>query len=272
MIMKGFKMFDNHIHTIYSKDSGMQIEEAVLKAIELGLKGIAITDHIDYEMPGFDDFYIDDINKYIKDVLMYKEKYKDKLTVTLGIETGQTQGTYKKNEELLNNYKFDYVLSAIHVVNGEDVYQKSYFELKGKKKSYELYLEAVFNAIENFPDFDMFAHLDYVIRKAPYKDKSMNYSDFSDYFDEIFKSLIYKGKGFELNTGVDKFLSIDEVFDINILKRYKELGGEKICIGSDAHDKNRIASNYEYCAYALKKAGFKYLTCFLDRNPVYLEI
>jgi len=265
-------MFDNHIHSSLSADSELSPETAVKIAIDKKLIGIAFTEHIDFEMPGFDDLYHIDFENYFHELTDINDKYKSKLIIIQGVEIGQTPHTYERNIELLNIYNFDYVLSAVHVVNGEDLYMESYFEGKGKKKSYELYLESIYNALANFQNFDMFAHLDYVSRKAPYKDKLMKYMDYSDYFDEIFKKLISMGKGFEVNTGLNKYLPFEVAFDIDILKRYKELGGEKICIGSDSHDKERIGSSFEFCIDILKQTDFHYLTYFINRKPKYLKI
>lgn len=51
----------------------------------------------------------------------------------------------------------------------------------------------------------------------------------------IFKNIIFKGKGIELNTraltsGITNFIPT-----ITLLKRFRDLGGEIVTLGSDSH-------------------------------------
>ncbi len=47
----GILKINYHMHSQYSIDGEMSIEEACEKAIELGLKEIAFTDHLDIDWP-----------------------------------------------------------------------------------------------------------------------------------------------------------------------------------------------------------------------------
>ena len=88
--------------------------------------------------------------------------------------------------------------------------------------------------------------------------------------DEIFRVLIQKGKGIEVNTsGKDRcgaFLP-DEAY----LRRFKELGGEIVTVGSDAHSFDRVG---QYCKEACELVNqiFGHICTFEDRKPIFHKL
>ena len=89
-------------------------------------------------------------------------------------------------------------------------------------------------------DYDVLAHLTY-IGKAPGNVSGLPvlYANHRALVDEILRVLAKKGKGLELNTsGKDRcgaFLPDEPYF-----RRFRELGGEIVTIGSDAHTADRV--------------------------------
>ena len=57
-----------------------------------------------------------------------------------------------------------------------------------------------------------------------------------------------------------------------IIKRYKEFGGEIITVGSDAHTPEYIASNFDIAKDILLDCGFRYYTIFKSRKPEFLKL
>ena len=93
-----------------------------------------------------------------------------------------------------------------------------------------------------------------------------------DILDKILETLIDKEKGIEINTGgLAKGLKEANPC-MGILKRYRELGGEIITVGSDAHDTLRIADRFDRAAEMLLECGFKYYTVFEKRMPEFKRI
>ena len=90
--------------------------------------------------------------------------------------------------------------------------------------------------------------------------------------DEILKKLIWLGKGLELNTAGFKYGLGHPHPTEDILRRYRELGGEIITTGSDAHETGHLGYAFEKAAAILKDCGFQYYTVFRDRNPAFVRI
>lgn len=263
-------MYDCHLHSTFSTDSSMDAEAACVAAIKAGLEGLTFTDHLDIDFP-YETFNIDfDIYTNYLDKL--KAKYKGRLNILKGVEVGIMPHVVEDTLKITKSYEFDFIVASVHIINGLDPYTKKYYEGKSKFEAYSSYIEAVIRMLDMFKDFDSVGHIDFVIRKARYEDRTFRYDSFKELLDQFFAQIIEMGKGFELNTGSyrdipGKLTSPD--YDINILKRYKQMGGEIITIGSDSHSVDYIGYKFEYFRQLLLEAGFKYITRFEERKPIF---
>ncbi len=265
-------MFDCHMHTKFSTDSIMDAHEACEAAIKHGLLGIAFTDHHDIGFPGDDDSWSIDFNQYFQDISKVEHEYKDRLKVLKSVEIGLQPHVIDKSSTLIKSFPFDYVLASIHIIDGDDPYLRKYYEGKSKSEAYERYLKEIYFMITNFSDYDMVGHFEYIIRYADYVDRTLRYADHADILDSILKELIKQGRGFEVNTASFRDPKASAEYDFALLKRYKELGGELICLGSDAHRLEHIALRFDYFTQMLKSAGFNYTVHFENRKPVWDKI
>ena len=127
--------------------------------------------------------------------------------------------------------------------------------------------------------FDVYGHIDYIIRYTPTQQKNKAqgiidetymdrcFRDSSDMIDEILRLLLAKGKGIEVNTAGIKYGLGHTNPQEKVLKRYRELGGEIITVGSDAHETKHLAYAFEGIPELLRKCGFRYYTEFRKRKP-----
>jgi histidinol-phosphatase (PHP family) len=98
-----------------------------------------------------------------------------------------------------------------------------------------------------------------------------------DRIDTLLRTLIYNGRGLELNCadlihgGRDNALLLTFP-SVPILRRYRELGGEIVTVGSDAHTTRAagvgVAEGYEL----LRENGFRYVTAFRRHKPEFIKI
>ena len=96
--------------------------------------------------------------------------------------------------------------------------------------------------------------------------------DSADTLDEILKTLIHNGIGLECNTAGFKYGLGQPHPSMEILKRYKDLGGELLTLGSDAHAPCHIAYDFQKASDLLKTCGFKYYTIFKERKPEFISL
>ncbi len=259
---------DYHIHTNYSSDSDADMESMILSAITKGINEIAITDHVDYHIKYEPPHYDDLISKFN----VMKEKYKSKINMILGVEIGLESQLSDTINEFISSYPFDFIIGSSHSVCQKDLYFDNFFDGMDKKTAYTLYFTEMLKNINSIEKFCVYGHIDFISRYGTYNDKTLKYSDYNDIIDEVLKLLINKNRGIEINTSGYRYKLNQTYPQYAILKRYKELGGEIITIGSDAHTPNYIADHFEVAYDMLEKAGFKYISRFKNLKPIFISI
>ena len=272
MHLNDLKLYDMHMHTHFSGDSKASPFAIAQKACDLGLAGICFTDHLDIdykETPGLFDL---DIPAYKKEIELVKEQFSDKLDIGWGIELGLQPYLVKENAKIIAENDFDFVIGSTHVVKKSDIYLPYYYEGRIEDDCYREYFEETLKNAQSDVDFDVYGHLDYVVRYGPNKNKYYSYEKFADVIDEILRTLISRGKGIELNMAGFKYGLGHAHPTMETLKRYKELGGEIITIGSDGHAPEQIAWEFEKAPEILKEAGFEYFTTYKNRKAEFHKI
>ena len=267
---------DYHLHTNFSTDSKTPMEEMILAGIEKGLKTMCFTEHMDYDYPVPADDptfnFLIDMESYLSKTKELAEKYSNKCNILFGIELGLQPHLTERLQTLTNSYPFDFVIGSTHLIDGIDPYFPEFYDGRSEKASYQRYFE---NCVENilaFPKLDAFAHLDYIVRYGPNKNKYYSYKEYSDYIDEILKLLIHHGIALEINTGSFKYgLNVTNP-NLDIIKVYRQMGGELITVGSDAHIPNFIANQFDLVSDLLLEAGFKYYTEFHNRKASFVKL
>lgn len=264
--------YDYHVHTNFSLDSDAPMEDMIRKAIELNLKEIMFTDHVDYDYPDENtDFFID-YDQYLLTFNKIKNKYSNKIDIKLGVEMGLQPHIAKDINDLIAKYDFDFIIGSTHAADKLDLYNGDFFKNKTQKKAYRRYFENVLENVSTLEDFDVCGHLDFIIRYGDFKEKKLNYDDFSDIVDEILKTLIKKDKGLEINTSGIVYGFNQTHPQLPILKRYKELGGKILTIGSDAHSPDNICAYFDKAYAMAKQVGFNEITTFRNRKPTFIKI
>ncbi len=265
-------LWDTHMHTYFSGDSNADPEDMIQKSMELGLDGICITDHLDIDFPEKEGFVLIDLEKYAADILRLKEKYKDRFPVRFGIEMGLQPHLAGTHHDILNTYDFDFVIGSTHAVHGEDIYFPEFYMNRPEEECYMEYFETVLENIRAFDEYDVYGHLDYVVRYGPNRNKYYSYERYKDVIDEILNLLIDKGRGIEINMSGFKYGLGHPNPTEDIIRRYHALGGEIITVGSDAHSPEQIAWDFEKIPGILKDCGFSYYTVFRDRKPEFIKL
>lgn len=226
-------MFDTHLHSCFSTDSAMKIQEAIAAARSVGNK-IIFTEHMDLDYPGEPGAFEFNVNDYFKEYNGFRNA-----KVLLGIEIGMQPSAHRRNAQIAQNNPFDYVIGSIHIVDNVDIYRKEYYALRTKQETYQRYLEVMRDCVKAYDDFDSLGHIDYISRYAAYDEPEIWIEDYPELIDEILELIIQKEKVIEINTRrLDNPNSVEAL--TKIYKRYKELGGKYVTIGSDAHRASEI--------------------------------
>lgn len=264
--------WDQHMHCNFSGDSDALPEDMIKAGIAHGLSGICFTDHLDYDYPEEPNIFLLDFDNYFKALSDLRKKYADKISVNIGIELGLQPQAAGQNLAVAEKYPFDFIIGSSHVVNHMDPYYPEFFAERNEDEAYMEYFESVLENINSCVDFDVYGHIDYVVRYGPNKNAFYTYEKFKDIIDEILTQLISKGKGIEVNTGGFKYGLGHPNPTEDIIRRYRELGGEIITMGADAHVPEYVAYEFGKTAQIIKNCGFKYYTVFKNRKAEFIPL
>lgn len=267
---------DCHLHSSFSGDSETPMEEMIRKGISMGLKTMCFTEHQDFDYPdspeGPGSIFLLNTDSYLYDLARLKEKYAGQIRLLFGVELGLQPEVVRQNAVYARSYDFDFIIGSSHVCHGKDPYYPAFYEGRSENQAYLEYFESILENLRKFSNFDVYGHLDYVVRYGPDRDRNYSYEKYKDVLDAILELLLEKEKGLELNTGGLKSGMRDFHPCADILKRYRELGGEIITVGSDAHDAEHLAGHFDRAAEALKACGFRYYTIFEKRVPEFVRL
>ncbi len=251
----------------------------VEEAIRRGLKCYCITDHFDYMFPyDIPGGFVFDPDEYFKQLLELKERYAGRIELNIGVEFGlrDEPGVKEKNlaklKSLEESYPFAFIVGSTHLIDSLDPYYPEYWEKKTKKEALDLYFSLIARNLKTYDCYDSCGHLDYMIRYIPEGERDYDYADYRDLIDDILKTLIHKGKALEVNSAGLKYGLGFAHPKLEVLKRYRELGGELLTIGSDAHEPIHIAYGFDEAEECIKEAGFKYYTVYRERKPAQIPI
>lgn len=164
------RLVDHHTHTARCGHAQGMEEAYVLAALEKGLAGIAITDHIPFYWlpPERHDPSLamapEELPRYVESVLALKEKYRGQIEVLLGIEADYVEGAEEALAEILSRYPFDLVLGSVHWIAGfwvdapasRRAYEEGPDKVQGIWQSYWRSLEKAITS----KLFHVMAHLD----------------------------------------------------------------------------------------------------------------
>ena len=238
-------IFDTHVHTNFSSDSTMLLEEALAVAQKMKI-GIITTEHMDLNYPDKSKFNFD-IQKYFATYQKYKSD-----NFLLGIEIGMAKSCIEKNATVAKAAEFDYILGSIHTVDDMDIYYDVFYRNKTKQEAYEAYFKTMLDCIDTHPYINSLGHIDYIARYAKYEDTEIYYQDFLELIDELLKKIIRKNIALELNTR--RFNNKNAIENLLVVyKRYHELGGQIVTLGSDAHRYTDIGNSFSLAIEFIKQ-------------------
>lgn len=281
------KLIDCHTHTQFSVDSEADLGMCVERADRLGLAAYAVTDHCEcnswYPAEHYSDGddmhdsyrYKDCFLDSVAAVTALKEKYNGKLNLICGVEMGQPQAAPEAAAFINADERVDLIIGSLHQIRGEkDFYYIDYMDL-GTDKIYDL-LERYFmelNEMCRTNSFDVLGHLTYCLRYMKQRHGiEPDISRFDDIIADSFRTLAQNGKGIEINTsGLRQ--GFGETFpNLRYTKLFREMGGEIISVGSDAHTAEDIGKNVRDGIEIAKAAGFTRIAYFKKRQPQFIAI
>ena len=276
---------DYHVHTCYSDDSEYPMEEVVKDAISLGLEEICFTDHVDYGVkrdwddprgmlyrrggPGEPEHMAlanVDYPRYVAEIAALKEKYRDQITLKMGMEFGMQAHTIPQYEKLYSAWPVDFILLSVHQVEDREFWTQD-FQRGRTQAEYNLrYYEELLALVQQYRNYSVLGHMDLISRYD--RAGSFPFERIRPIVTEILKTVIADGKGIEVNTSSHRYGLHDLTPSIDILRLYHGLGGRIITIGSDSHRKEYLGAHIQSTMEMIKDLGYIEIYTFDQMLPI----
>lgn len=260
------RIMDMHVHTDNSPDgihSPMYICE---NAVDKGLRAIAFTDHCE-----IDKFFTLKYNSMVFhsyfECLKAKTAFEGELLVLLGLEIAQPLSNRELSEKIISNHKYDIILSSIHTPKGFDcdIKEIPYNEIDVYKFMSDYFGELT--ELAYWDGCDVLAHITCPMRRIQGTlNIDFDYSKIQKSTDELLKAIIENNKSLEINTSGLRQPIGRSMPDEKIIRRYKELGGKNVTIGSDSHSAHDVGAGVYDCMKMLKKCGFEKINFYTGRE------
>lgn len=267
---------DYHLHSCFSGDSETPTEEVVRSGLEKGLSLLCLTEHFDPDYPYADVCMDLDAPAYFAEARRLQALYESRIEIRVGAELGLQPrlGTFLDSwleRNMAEGLSFDFLIGSTHLVDGTDPYYPEFWNGREPEASVGRFLDITLENVRAFDCFDVYGHLDYIVRYAPGQDKDYSYEKYADLFERMLDLLLENGIGLEVNTGGVRYGLKDLHPCTALLRRYREKGGEIVTVGSDAHRPEDLCRSFDRAEEVLKNCGFRYYTVFENRTPRFVK-
>ena len=265
---------DAHLHTDQSPDSSVPIDIYAALAVERGIPEIAITDHVDFDPrdPAFEYSRYDDRERVVRNAA---ERWaREGVTIRFGAELTYNQRWDADVRAHLARHRYDYVIGSVHDWP-ESPYWPSRIRAWIEGRSLDeivapYYAEIIAAARSGL--FDTIGHLDVVKRYLHPIVTAVDLAHRQDLLEPALHAIIEAGTALEINSSGLRYPSAETYPSAAVVARYRELGGEHVVVGSDAHSRGSFAGRLEESYRHLTAAGFEALAFRRGAERVLIEV
>jgi histidinol-phosphatase (PHP family) len=231
-------------------------------AVERGIPEIAITDHVDFDPrdPAFEYTRYEDRERVVRAAA---ERWaREGVVIRFGAELTFNRRWEDDVRAHLARYRYDYTIGSVHDWP-ESPYWPSRIRTWVQGRSLDeivapYYAEVIGAARSGL--FDTIGHLDVVKRYLHPMITAQNLAARPDLQEPALAAIAESGTALEVNSSGLRYPGAETYPSAAAVARYRELGGERVAAGSDAHSRgsfaHRLAESYRHLA----AAGFDALT------------
>lgn len=235
------------------------MERSCERALQIGLPGIAFTEHADW-VTIHEGQHSVDVHGYLEAVERCRGQFKG-LRILSGVELGEPHWFPNETAAVLASGRLDRVIGSVHCVRigGNPVDASQFRKLAPTEARHAIreYFSELLALVESNQSFEVLAHLDYPKRYWPEGIGPYREETFEGELRAVLIAARKSGRVLEVNTtrndgGEQRFCPGRKV-----LRWWYEVGGGAVSFGSDAHDPDKIAGGFELAAQIVEAAGFK---------------
>jgi histidinol-phosphatase (PHP family) len=254
---------DYHMHSTFSEDGASSPEEMCRQAIRLGIPEIGFTEHWDvgpYE--NYPRFFQPE--PWYADLERLRDLFAGQVIIRAGVEVSEPHLSLRETTEVLKRVPFDYVLGSVHFVGPHFMFDEAYFRTQSPDDTYQTYFTEVELMLQT-AELDVVSHLDVPVRTAK-PIFGYNPSRYEDQVRRILQRIIDRNLALDVNAAGLRKVARNLMPDPLILKWYAEMGGERLTLGSDAHQVDQVGLHLDVALEAIHSVGLTHVTQFERRQ------
>lgn len=259
---------DYHCHSILSMDGRVPLSVMARHMARAGIQEMCVTDHCDLLDENGHPVHDYDWPAAVKQFDETCPLFEGTLTLKLGLEFGMGHIDPAASEKILSEPRLDFVIGSIHNLAPEKGGIDLFFADLSTPAACAAALDDYFSSMEKLvrtPYFDILGHIIYPLR---YMNGLAVIDPYLDRVTEIMRTVIHSDRGIELNTY--RGHTVQEWTPV--LRRYKDIGGAIITVGSDAHDPAHAGGGVPAAYDLLKSLGFQHICTYEKRVPRFIPI
>lgn len=265
-------MFDYHVHTEFSVDCNVPMEQSCEAAIAAGITEIAFTDHVDYqpEDPGF-GYY--DHDRYFESLERVRSLYEPDLVVLAGAEIDFHSDLVDTVGRFVEQYgsTYDFVIGSIHYAAQGALIYPAYLAERPLATVIQEYVEQATVAART-GWFDTIGHLDLPKRYLPKEMRTYDPIDHRDTYEGLFDTLIECGVAFEINTSGIRQAPKASMPGPAVVRWYADRGGTRMTTGTDSHGARTVGNGIRETLEMLRLCGIDQVLSFRSRQSTPVDI
>lgn len=248
---------DTHLHTSFSSDSDVELEVYAAQAVERRIAEIAITDHIDFD-PRWPN-YRPDVRERERTVREAAERWAPHgVAIRFGVEVSYESGREEEIREHLARTSYDFTIGSVHIGPDSPYHASrvaSWLAGRPLRDVIAPYFAEVERAIWSGL-FDTIGHLDFVKRYLHPHVTPAQLAAAPELYEPLLHALVETGTGLEVNTSGLRQAPRETYPSPAVVARFRELGGQALTAGSDAHRADAFAFALEAGYRVAVGAGF----------------
>ncbi len=263
--------FDFHVHTSFSHDGGGTVDEYCERATAQHLKAVGFCEHVDLDSRDFVSGR-HDYEAYRAAVMEARERWGGRLVILMGAEVGYVPRVHDEIRAFLGGHPYDFVIGSVHAINdgasgvSEEYEALETFARMEITEAYGEYFETVRQMVVSGL-FDAVGHLDLINRfGVNYLPEKLEWGRFYGALRRIFEGVIKREMAVEINTSGLRQAPQATYPPRELLQLYREVGGEKVMIGSDAHAIKDLGAGVPAALKLARDLGLNPFVCFKDRK------
>ena len=270
--MNNTRLIDMHSHSDNSPDGFHTPMYMCEHAVRKGLRALAVTDHCEIDK-FIEQKYASSVFHSYFETVKARSAFEGQLLVLIGLEVGQAFSNKTLSEKIIEKYPYDFILASVHTPRGfdQDIKEIDYTKIDVYKFINNYFEELT--ELAKWEYCDALAHITCPMRGIQgIYEIDFDYSKVQDSLDKLLLTMIENNKALEINTSGLRQPIGRTMPDEQIIKRYRELGGEYVTIGSDAHSAYDVGEGIEEAMQMLKRCGFDKVTFYVSRQAMQIDI